>query len=71
MMGSPWTYPEFELKDLHKKIGQLLVISPTESCIAEGDFMEQVWFCDGKRNMYLIYETDIREPVSGGESDGG
>lgn len=59
---SPWEYPVFEMRDLHKKIGQLVFTEPTESDIAEGNFMEQLWFRDEKQNLYLIHERDVRQP---------
>lgn len=54
---SPWKYPEFEMKDLHKKIGQLIWMEATDSDIHEGNFMNQLWFRDDKYNMYLIFEA--------------
>lgn len=59
---SPWKYPTFEMKDLHKKIGQLYWVEPTESDIAEGMFEAVLWFRDDKQNLYKLIEKDIRKP---------
>lgn len=64
MYGNP--FPEisqFEWKDLHKKIGQVYVLSPTESDIAEGDFFERVYFRTEKE-MYVLFERDTRLSVN-------
>lgn len=56
-------YPEvrkvkkFDMKELHKKIGQILVMDPTDSDIAEGYFMRQVWFVDESKTFYLLSES--------------
>lgn len=54
---------EFDINDLHKKIGQILVINPTESDIAEGGQMfTEVWFVDENRKYWLICQ-DIPEEM--------
>lgn len=63
LINPPFKYPKFEMKDLHKKVGVLAYMEPTESDIAEGDFMAQLWLRDMEYNMYLIWERDIREPT--------
>lgn len=52
---SPLKYiEEFDYKDLHKKVGKLIVLEPTESDTAEGNGFKEVWFMDEDLNMYLI-----------------
>lgn len=51
----------FKWPDLHKKNGRILVIEPTESDIAEGNFMRQVWFLDMDLKRYLLLEQDVRQ----------
>ena len=61
MAGNPFPrIKPFVWKDLHKKIGQILVISPTDSDLQEGNFMECVYFRTEKE-MFLLFERDIRE----------
>jgi len=45
---------EFDWKDLHKKVGQIIYVEPTESDIAEGDFKTKVYFVDENFNMFLL-----------------
>lgn len=59
--NSPWKHPEFHFRELHKKIGQLIYMEPSESDIAEGNFMAKLWFRDDKMNLYLIHEHDVRD----------
>lgn len=62
-MGLP-IYPKFkerktfDLKKLHKKIGRLLVITPSDSDLQEGNFISQLWFQDEKNVLWLIAEWD-------------
>lgn len=62
-MGLP-IYPEmkhhygFKWKDLHGKVGQIVVMEPTDSDLAEGSLPTHVWFVDADRNMYLLAETE-------------
>ena len=51
----------FDWKDLNRAVGRIVTIEPTESCIAEGDFLMQVWFVTQDRIMYLLEENDIRD----------
>jgi len=49
-------------KSLHRKAGIFVHQMPTESCIAEGDFMEKLLFMDMRRptKIYIIAERDTR-----------
>ena len=63
MIASPFKEVEtFEWKDLHKKKGIILHHTPTESDIAEGNFMEMMVFVDHDFCQYLIWERDVRGP---------
>lgn len=61
MLNSGWKYPSFEMRELHKKVGQLIFVGLTDSDIAEDNFVEQLWFRDDKNNLYLILEIDSRK----------
>jgi hypothetical protein len=52
------TVTKFEWKDLHKMIGQIIHIEPTESDIAEGDYKAKTWFVTDKLTWYLLDERD-------------
>lgn len=47
-------------EQLHKKIGQMIYVEPGDSDINEGNFMAELWFCDGM-TIYLIDEWDTRK----------
>lgn len=49
---------DFDIADLHKKVGQILVIRPTDSDLQEGLTKTQVYFVDSDRNFYLLDELD-------------
>lgn len=51
---------EFKWRDLHKKIGQIVVIECGDSDINEGNFINQVWFRDQDNKLWLLHEWDIR-----------
>ena len=55
----PEPKPVTDWKKLHRKIGQIIVLYPTESCIHEGNFMEQILFRTEKE-MFILFERDIR-----------
>lgn len=52
---------KFKWIELHDSIGQIKVSEPTESDINEGDFMRYVYFMDSNRNVYALFEQDVRE----------
>lgn len=71
MIESPFTNIEsFDWKELHKQVGQVVVIEPSESDIHEGNFMSQVWFMTKGMKLYLLDEWDIRQtpPTEGSEN---
>lgn len=39
----------FKWPDLYKQVGMITVFEPTESDIAEGNFLRQVWFVNGDK----------------------
>lgn len=49
---------DFDWKDLHKKIGQVIYMEPSESDLAEGFQKIQTWFVTGDRmdERYLLSE---------------
>lgn len=50
----------FDMKDLHKKIGQLIYSEDGDCELQEKGFMvKQLWFVTDNRNMYLIWEERI------------
>lgn len=46
----------FKWKDLHKKVGQIIVQEPTDSDLQEGLFVTLILFIDKDRNYYLLDE---------------
>lgn len=50
----------FDWKELHKKIGRIVVTQPTDSDIQEGQYLVQLWFVTHEENegpkMYLLAE---------------
>lgn len=64
-MGFEYTERELiidhDIKKLNKKVGKIIVTEPTESDVAEGSFMAQVWFFCENGRMYLIKEWDVRK----------
>lgn len=54
------TINNFSLDELHKKVGQILFIEPSESDMAEGNFNQQLLFIDENKNVYILFEDDIR-----------
>ncbi len=63
-MGFPASKPwkevtEFKTSDLHKKIGQIVVIEPTDSDLQEtGESIRQVWFRTEDQVLWLLWEED-------------
>jgi hypothetical protein len=55
----------FDLKDLHKKIGQLIYMEPTDSDINEGQLTSQLWFRT-EDAWYLLYEKELSAPARNG-----
>jgi len=53
----------YDANDLHKKTGKIIVNHPTDSDLAEGNFMAQIWFYSFNENgkTYLIKEWDVRK----------
>lgn len=61
MFKNPFPKPsKFKWKTLNGKVGIIYVITPTDSCIQEGDFMAKVYFRTEKK-VFLLKEWDIRE----------
>lgn len=56
----------FDLKDLHKKFGRIILQEPTDSCIQEGNFMSRLWFQTGENleHLWLIAKWDSRHHSS-------
>lgn len=50
----PEVFREFEWKELHKKLGVIVVSEPTESDIAEGNASTKVLFVDEEMNTYVL-----------------
>jgi hypothetical protein len=60
-----FAYPEikkeidFDIKDLHKKIGQIIVMEPSDSDLQEGGpFNTQVWLVDSNQTWWLLGELN-------------
>lgn len=45
----------FDIKDLHKKIGQLLIAEPTDSDIQEGQSKTQIYFVPIEEKTPIFY----------------
>jgi hypothetical protein len=52
----PPTKEEFDINELHKKVGRMIVTMPTDSDLQEGMFMAKLWFMCENGKMYLIKE---------------
>ena len=50
--------PTFKWKDIHKKVGQIVVQEPTDSDLQEGSLKTKIWFVDSKWRIYLIAEVE-------------
>lgn len=61
MMQDPFKYiEEFDPKELHKKIGQLIYSEDGDSDLQENGFMmKRLWFRTENLNLYLIWEEKI------------
>ena len=51
----------FNLKELHRKIGQIVLSEPTDSDIQEGNCTAQLMFMTEDLTIYIIDEWDIRK----------
>jgi len=61
---------DFKYSDIHKMVGQIIFMEPSDSDINEGNFMAQVWFVaygkgkekfKGLPTWYLLSEWDTRK----------
>ena len=50
---------KFTWKDLHQKVGKIVVMEPSDSDLQEGWFKTQVWFYTSDHKMYLLSETPL------------
>jgi len=49
-------------RDVHKKIGQIIVLTPGDSDYQEGNFMEEILFRT-ESEVFLIFSHDVRKEV--------
>jgi len=56
---------EFNTQELHKKIGQIIILNPTDSDIQEGgNLLREIWLVDENHIWWLLGTEDPNEESS-------